>query len=443
LAAGSRAMRILFVCPRFAPVNAADSHRVRLLLPHLVDLGVDVEVLAVDARDVSGPIDPWLEARLPAGVPVHRVRAWPVRGWGTGGLAQRALVPLARAGDAILQSRRFDVVIFSTTESLVQVLGPRWKRRFDVPFCLDYQDPWVSDYYRQRPQVVPPGGRVKFGVMDRVHRGAERRVTPQAAGLLSVSAAYITQLEQRYPAVRRLPRLVRPFPAEPSEWDADAALATAAPSDGPMAGSPRRSVTWQYVGRAGADMHAAFRVFFAGWARARDAGASDDAASMRLECTGTTYAAPSHAGYRPTVTPLAREFGLGQAVTEAPGRIGYREMLNRLRSADALFVPISDDPAYTASKLYPYLLARRPLLIVGPRGSGVEDFIARVGGAEFIGFDPADPMAAIDAVRITIQRGPRLVPLDPEAFAACTAKRQADDLLTWLGTEVLRVRTAA
>ena len=31
---------------------------------------------------------------------------------------------------------------------------------------------------------------------------------------------------------------------------------------------------------------------------------------------------------------------------------------------DALFMPGSDDPAYTASKIYPYLLTRKPLLAI-------------------------------------------------------------------------------
>ncbi|WP_299288396.1 hypothetical protein [uncultured Mucilaginibacter sp.] len=33
-------------------------------------------------------------------------------------------------------------------------------------------------------------------------------------------------------------------------------------------------------------------------------------------------------------------------------------------AADALFVPGSDDPQYTASKIYPYLLAQKPLLAI-------------------------------------------------------------------------------
>lgn len=405
-----------------------------MLLPYLRALGVEAEVLAVDPRDVSGPVDAWLAARLPADVPVHRVRAWPVSGWGFGGLAQRALVPLAQAGAALLRERHFDLVVFSTTEGLVQLLGRRWKRAFGVPFCLDYQDAWVSDYYRDHPDVTPPGGRVKFAVMNWLNRIAERRVAPEAAGLLSVSAAYVEQVEQRYPAVRALPRLVRPFPAEPSEV-VTASVNVAEHDPAPLA-------HWYYIGRAGPDMDAALRVFFGGWARAVQANAFM-AKRMRLVCIGTTYADPSHPRFRATVTPLAHEAGLGDVVDEQPVRIGYSAMLAQLQAADALLLLGSDDPAYTASKLYPYLLARRPMLVVCPVGSAIADVVARVGGAECVTFDVRDPAAAMEAVQGVLARGPRLVPLDLAAFEAFTARHQASELVHWVRTQVLPQGSAA
>ncbi|MFS6828152.1 hypothetical protein [Cyanobium sp. ATX-6F1] len=45
---------------------------------------------------------------------------------------------------------------------------------------------------------------------------------------------------------------------------------------------------------------------------------------------------------------------------ERTDRLPLSLTLASLRAADALLVIGSDDPAYTASKLIPYLLARRP-----------------------------------------------------------------------------------
>ena len=39
----------------------------------------------------------------------------------------------------------------------------------------------------------------------------------------------------------------------------------------------------------------------------------------------------------------------------------YFEGLGILKKADLLFIPGSDDPSYTASKLYPYILTKKPI----------------------------------------------------------------------------------
>ncbi len=214
-------IRVLAISPRFAPSNGADSHRLRLLLPHAVTSGWQVEVLAVDHRDVFGPTDSWLEERLPADIPVHRVRAWKLKGWGLNGLAQRTLWPLYKEGCNLLATGRFDLIFFSTTEFALHSLGPLWKHRFGVPFCMDYQDPWVNDYYSKHPAVVPPGGRIKHTLADLFHRIAEKYVARACSGYMAVSDAYLDDLVIRYgDTVADKPRLVRPFPAEPAELDA-------------------------------------------------------------------------------------------------------------------------------------------------------------------------------------------------------------------------------
>lgn len=430
--------------PRFAPSNAADSHRVRLLLPHFRDAGIEAEVLAVDARDVGGPVDPWLESRLPAHVPIHRVRAWPLHGWGMGGLAQRALVPLLRRGSRLLAERSFDLVFFSTTEFLLHVLGPVWRSRHGVPFCMDYQDPWVNDYYRQHPDVIPPGGRLKHGLIDRLHRVAERRVAPKAAGFISVSAAYPRELDVRYGAqVAAIPRVVLAFPGEPAEFPATTKLAE---EKATAASSATRSFTWRYVGRAGADMQHAIRIFLDGW-RSACAMPASFAADMRLETFGTTYADPSHPSFKATIAPLAAEYGLADRVTEHPGRIGYGDMLDMLHGADGLVVFGSDDSSYTASKLYPYLLAGKPLLVICHEQSSIVGVLRTTGGGHCITFSSSANNAAIataaSLVTERMAKRPEAMPLNREAFEPYTASAQARIIAHWIRADVLQPGRAA
>jgi len=151
---------------------------------------------------------------------------------------------------------------------------------------------------------------------------------------------------------------------------------------------------------------------------------------LRLHFIGTSYA-PKGQGI-PTLAPLAAEFGLAHIASECPDRIPYADTLRCLLSADALFVPGSDDPAYTASKIYPYLLARKPLLTIFHRNSSVNDLVSKVGGAVAVNFQTGDSIHSI-AGRISARwldtlQFERPVPLDDREFEPYTAPASARKL---------------
>ena len=417
--------RVLVVSPHFPPVSAADMQRVRMLVPFLERNGWQPEVLAVAADRVLAPMDPWSLSALPPGLSVHRVNALGRRfarlpGLGTLGL--RALPALAAGGDRLLATGRFDLVYFSTTAFEVHILGPRWKRRFGVPFVMDYQDAWVSDYYREHPEIPVPGGRLKYAAVSALHRWMEPRVLRACAGITSVSPEYPRQLARRYPAMPPLPALIQGFPGAAADFDRLPEVPVAErpfqPGDG--------HVHWVYVGRGGDDMAKALRSLFLAL---RDHAGEALLAALKLHFIGTSYAAAGKG--RPSVAPLAAEYGLAHVVEESPDRIDYTRALWCLRSADALVVPGSDDPAYTASKIYPYLLARRPMLALFHQRSTVVELVERVSGAVCVSFADGEAPAEI-AGRIAAQwLEPRaydsIVPLDREAFhpytdAGCAAE---------------------
>lgn len=422
----SRILRVLAVSPRFAPINGADTHRLRLLLRHAASSGWRAEVLAVDAADVVGPIDPWLKEQLPAGVPVHRVRAWHIKGWGLNGLAQRSVWPLYRKGNELLASGRFDLVFFSSTEFALHVLGPLWKRKFGVPFCMDYQDPWVNDYYRLHPDVMPPGGLFKYAIADRLHRAMEGFVVPACSGFLAVSQNYLTDLGRRYGSeVTDKPMLVRPFPAEPAELDAFTGQIS-------KAGATGAALTWRYVGRGGPDMARAASAFFLAWRQAVGEGALTST-SVHFEASGTSYAAAGQGAK--TFEPLVAGTGIASQVRENTDRIGYSEMMLKLVESDALVVFGSDDPTYTASKIYPYLLASKPLLAIFHESSSVVRLMREVGGGVCVTFNERTALEALAAkigeAWFSWDRHCHEVRLDPIAFAPYTAHSQAKEMRKW------------
>ena len=191
---------MLIVSPHFPPSNAPDYHRIRLALPHLFSSGWEAEILAVEPDGITGERDPMLERSLPAGLPLHRVKAWPARRTrliGLGDLALRSHRQLRQRGDALLATGRFDLVFFSTTQFGVLNLGPRWQRRWCIPYVIDFQDEWISSYHDKRKHVVPPGGRAKFAFAQWRARRDEAPVVREAAQIISVSARYNTAMVAR------------------------------------------------------------------------------------------------------------------------------------------------------------------------------------------------------------------------------------------------------
>ncbi len=350
--------RVLIVSPHFPPVNAPDHQRVRMSLPFLAEFGWDAEVLAVAPEYVEGFQDPELLSTIPAEIPVIRVHAVPAR-WtrllGIGGLALRAGRSLRKAGDRLLSERPFDLVYFSTTVFNVMRLGPWWKRRFGVPYVLDLQDPWYNDYY-SRTGVRPPGGWLKYSAAHWQARRAEPLAMRQAAHILCVSPAYPEMLRARYPDIPADHFSVLPFGA--SERDMELAAQQSKP---PSIFDPADGkIHWVYLGRVNPPMTYALRVLLAALRSLRQT--DPRVGRLRLHFVGTSYTAGPQMEH--LVETLAQQMGVAELVEERPARIGYLQGLALMQSSHAVLIVGSDDAGYSASKVYPCILARRPILAI-------------------------------------------------------------------------------
>jgi hypothetical protein len=407
-------MRVLIVSPHFPPTNTPDMQRARLVLPYLRENGVEAEVLAVEPEQVASPRDPWLVEGLPAEVPIHRVKAMSLA-WSRvpslGTLPYRAMRALRLKGSALLAARKFDLVYFSTTAFPVHTLGPIWKKAHGVPFAMDYQDPWTTDYYRDHPEVTPPGGRLKYAISEWIARRQEPGVLRKCSGVTCVSPAYPEDLARRYPEAKFKATAVLPFPCD------DRDFLRAASGVGQTVFDPADGLRhWVYVGVVPPSMRLTVRALFKAMARGK-------AADLRAHFIGTSYAGPGKA--QPAILPLAREEGVEHMVTEMTDRIPYSQALRCLADADAVLALGSDDSSYTASKIYPCLLARKPLLAIFHEDSSVTEVMARVGGGQIVTFRSQDSVEAI-AARIPDHITP--VELNETAFARHTAQSQAAEL---------------
>jgi len=238
-----------------------------------------------------------------------------------------------------------------------------------VPFVLDYQDPWVGAW--GRTVGGGPGGTPdwKSRASRQIAAWLEPRVLSAADAIVAVSQGTIDGIVGRNPAAAALPHAVVPLGFEAADFaniDRRTNTARFDAGDG--------LVHLCYVGTllpTGVDT---LRLLLRGLERAR----RDDPAAMRLRLhfVGTSNQSRADAC---RVRPIARECGVDDVVTELPGRVDYLDALRVLTGASAILLLGSAERHYTASKLYPALLAKRPILALFHESSSVVSILRTVG----------------------------------------------------------------
>jgi glycosyltransferase involved in cell wall biosynthesis len=399
-------------------------HRVRSTLPYFRERGYEPFVLALDPSATSAPRDPLLLATVGEDVRVWRVPAWPERAtrWlGVRNPALRGAPSLIKVGSRIIREQGIDLVYFSTTAFPLMTLGRYWKARFGVPYVLDLQDPWYTEYYSGPNAAPPPGGRLKFEIANTCARFLEQ-VTLRAAGrIITVSAAYREALTARYPWLSSEQFTVLPFGAPALDFEVLGGTSVRQNVFSPDDGLEH----WVYVGRGGRDMWFALRGFFGALREARIA-TPRRFDHLRVHFVGTDYADEQRA--RKSVEQIANEHGVADLVEERTTRIPYFEALQCLREADALIVPGSDDAGYTASKIYPYVLAQRPLLAIFHRNSSSASILQRARAGTVVTFETDE---SVQSLQTRIGEAwfagdrPPAPTTDWEAFAPFTAREMA------------------
>ncbi|RFZ95864.1 hypothetical protein D0C36_08840 [Mucilaginibacter conchicola] len=332
-------------------------------LPYFKEFNWQAEVVAVDERYSDLVKDELLLESLPIEVKIHKVKALEKK-WtskvGLGSLALRSMWYYRKKVNSLLKARKFDLIYFSTTEFPVCILGAYWKRKFGVPYIIDMQDPWHSDYYQDKPKHQRPA---KYWFSYRLNKYLEPIAIKSVDGLISVSESYLKTLNNRYPILKNIPQATVTFGAY--EKDLKIALDNSH-RFAPLLDSAFKNIV--YVGRGGADMRKALEMLFEAL-KQKTLENAELVNKLKFYFIGTSYA-PKGLG-QASILPIAYQYGLQNNVIEVTDRISYYHTLLTLKQADALFIPGSDDPGYTASKIYPYLLTAKPLLAIFNRQSSV------------------------------------------------------------------------
>jgi hypothetical protein len=346
--------KVLIISPHFAPVNSADMHRVRHMLFYIEKYNWKADIVTVYPNCIdSYSTDNLLLKLLPKNFNIHYVKAFSykiTRKIGLGSLSLRSYFFYKMAVNAILKENKFDLIFFSTTAFHVMALGPYWKRKFSIPFVLDIQDPWRSDFYLDQPKDKRPP---KFWFSYLLDKYLEAKTVPFADGIVSVSKGYIDVFQSRYSNFNSL-TTVLPFSGFEKDFDI---IDNISIPDTIKLNSNFFNIL--YVGRGGHDLSFSVEIFFNALLRLKKKN-KDIFDKIRISFIGTSYAAKG-LGIK-TIEPIAIKMGLGDVVSEITDRQEYFLTLKLLTKANLLFIPGSSDNSYTASKIYPYILSKKPII---------------------------------------------------------------------------------
>ena len=364
--------RLLMVSPHFPPDSTAGTHRVRLLAPHLPAHGWEPTVLTCEPGAYEGQLDPDLPALLHSAVRVVRVPAMSVsltRRFGVGDLGLRSLPGLYRTASRLLRTEHFDALFITIFPAYTALLGPLLVRRFGIPFVLDYQDPWVSAWGVEVGGGT--GGRPDW--KSRVSRFLAERLEPlvvrSASAITAVSAGTYEPILRRNPRITPILATI-PIGGEPRDFsNQPASGATPMPFD-PDDGNVHVCSTGTIL-PLGVET---LKAVLAAVALVRDRR-PDVYRRVRLHFFGTSNQTVHTDEMR--VAPLARQLGVDDIVQELAMRLPYSQAVRVQQQATILLAMGSSEPHYTASKIFPLLMAARPLLAVYHEASSVVGVIAR------------------------------------------------------------------
>jgi hypothetical protein len=378
--------RVAIIGADFSPSSLPPALRIRFFARHLPEFGWDPTVLSTDPKHYQWKIDPESERLLPEGLKVIRTPAFPAklaRKFGIGDIGLRSLWHHWRTLAHLCREKKVDLVFIPVPPYFPMVLGRLAHFWFGVPYIIDYIDPWVTDYYWSVPRSQRPP---KWVLSDFLSRKLERFSIRRVAHIIGVSKGTTDGVVARYSWLGDTNATEIPYGGEEVATEYVKANPRAnkffTPNDGLLHIS--------YVGRGGPDMLPALRSVFA----AVQAGLERSPQifnRLRMHFIGTAYAPNAEGQY--SFLPLAREMGLQDIVEEYPARVPYFDALQILFDSHALFVVGSEEPHYTASKIFPYILSRRMVLAVFHETSSVVQILRETKAGEVVTFSQQDPVS--------------------------------------------------
>ncbi|MGE0405141.1 MAG: glycosyltransferase [Candidatus Korobacteraceae bacterium] len=378
---------VVIVGADFVPSSLPPALRIRFFTRHLPEFGWKPVVLTTDPRYYESSIDPENQRLLPENLEVIRTPAleasW-TRKFGLGDLGIRSLWHHWQGLQKVCSERKVDLVFVPVPPSVPMVLGRLAWNRFRIPYVVDYIDPWVTRYYFTVPRNQRPP---KWWMAHYMAVALEPFAMRHVGHITGVSQGTTDSVVNRYDWLTREDSTEIPYGGEPADFDY-------------LRRNPRKNLIFQkqdglfhlsYVGAVIPAMHGPLRALLRAIREGLN-GSLELFGRLRVHFAGTTYARAGAVTHQ--VLPIAKEMGVEAVVSESPARVAYLDALQILLDSDATVVLGSDQPHYTASKLYPYILAGRPMLAIFHEQSNAIDVLRQTRAGHVVPFGSGEAAEA-------------------------------------------------
>jgi hypothetical protein len=279
---------------------------------------------------------------------------------------------------------------------------------------LDFQDPWVS------AEGATHARWSKRGLSHWLAVVLEPRAIRHADFVTSVSDRQNAEMAERYPWLDRTTMAAIPIGGEPEDFDA----LRVNPLGSLQLHLDTTRINLSYVGTFLPRARELVRELLQALLVLKQQE-PELATRVRLNFVGTSNQPNDH-GVR-QVTPIAEEVGVAELVTEAPQRVPFLEALTILANSDGLLLIGSDEPHYTASKIYPALMSGRPYLSLFHVASSAHAILSAAGGGCALSFANAQQLVSLRTALASALRQLAFAPetlgyANPIAYEAYTAR---------------------
>jgi hypothetical protein len=371
--------QVLIIAPDFPPSTYPPALRARYFAQYLPEFGWQPTVFTIDARDYEWPIDNQNGSLVPKNIEVVRTRALPVRFTrriGIGDIGLRSLWAHWQTIRKLCKDKKFDLVFVSIPPYIPSILARMSFEHFKIPYVIDYIDPWVIPNYWKTFFKRP----LKRTLAHLLSLFLEPLVLARASCLTGVSRGLTELVLSRYSKLSQMPTCEIPFGGEPGDFD----FLKKNPIKNKIFSPGNGFFHMSYVGMLNADflpqLEAVMRAVKIGCEKFPGIFSP-----LRLHFIGTSYAA--HTNVPSQALPLAKKIGIEDKVDEHTARISYLEAVQVLLDSDALLAVGSNKIYYAASKIFPYILARKPILAFFHEKSSVVKILKETRAGEIVTFN--------------------------------------------------------